>query len=183
MDNRPPLSLRALTERIENQFILQESVPETDIDQTIQGKIVVLSPVVDDELGVIRRFLDDVSRGDDILLRTSPLQYFIPRHGMTNNVLLGEDGILLPNGVTAEDQDCLGIHPSRCFVWEVAPEVPNNAPDELALAVARTALLTIERHPALTVFVVTDVRTANNFMKSVRKNGGAAMRLEQRADG
>ena len=182
LDIRPHLSFRALTARIDKEFRLDHPVPDTDFDRTIQGKIVVLSPVYNNKFGVIRRFLEDVSRGGDVLLKCSPLQYTIPGYGVSNDISLGVDGMLLPNVVTAEGQDCLGIHPSRCFVWDVAPEFPYNAPDELALGMARTALLTIERHPALTVFVVTDGITGHNFMQSMRNNGAAALHLSQRAN-
>ena len=180
-DSREPLSFHALTKRSEKEFRLYHEVPDTDFDRTIQGKIVILTSSDGNDFGVVRRLLEDVSRDGDILLRSSPLQYYIPGYGVDNEISLGENGMLVPNVVPAERQDCLGFRPSRCFIWNETPEIAYNAPDELALGMARTALLTIERHPELTVFVVTDPITEYNFKRSVRNSGGAAISLAQRA--
>jgi hypothetical protein len=184
-DNRPCLVFDDLMKRIDGEFRLYGQ-PDRYSGQPIQGKIVVISPVYYDSLDFIRDLLNDVSRSDDILLRTSHLEHHVRRSGVPNEVDLDENGLLTPNISASEDRDCLGIHSSRCLVWDLTPQ--SSYPDvneyntrELASEMYQVAADTIARHPTRTVFVVTDSLTAAEFMRWSNNRPGAAMRLEQLA--
>jgi hypothetical protein len=184
-DNRPCLVFDDLMKRIDGEFRLYGQ-PDRYSGQPIQGKIVVISPVYYDSLDFIRDLLNDVSRSDDILLRTSHLEHHVRRSGVPNEVDLDENGLPTPNISASEDRDCLGIHSSRCLVWDLTPQ--SSYPDvneyntrELASEMYQVAADTIARHPTRTVFVVTDSLTAAEFMRWSNNRPGAAMRLEQLA--
>jgi hypothetical protein len=184
-DNRPCLIFDDLMKRIDGEFRLY-GTHDPYQGQSIQGKIVVISPVYNDSLDFIHGLINDISRSDDILLRTSHLKNHVRRSGVPNEVDLDEKGLLTPNISASEDRDCLGIHPSRCFVWDLRPHSLDPFENlrqnhELVSQMYEVAHETVERHPTRTVFVVTDSLTAGEFMRWSNNRPGAAMRLEQLA--
>jgi hypothetical protein len=184
-DNRPCLVFDDLMKRIDGEFRLYGKHDPYQ-GQSIQGKIVVISPVYNDSLDFIHDLINDVSRSDDILLRTSHLKNHVRRSGVPNEVDLDKKGLLTPNISASEDRDCLGIHPSRCFVWDLRPHSLDPFENlrqnhELVSQMYEVAHETVERHPTRTVFVVTDSLTAGEFMRWSNNRPGAAMRLEQLA--
>jgi hypothetical protein len=185
-DNRPCLMFDDLMKRIDGEFKLLGK-PDVYEGKPIQGKIIVITPVYYDSLNFIHELLNNVSRSDDILLRTSHLEHHVRRSGVPNEVDLDENGLLTPNISASEERDCPGIHPSRCFVWDLTPQTTDPFASahhirELASEIYQVATDTIARRPARTVFVVTDSGTAAEFMRlSDNNRPGSAMRLIQLA--
>jgi hypothetical protein len=185
-DNRPCLMFDDLMKRMDGEFKLLGK-PDVYEGKPIQGKIIVITPVYYDSLNFIHELLNNVSRSDDILLRTSHLEHHVRRSGVPNEVDLDENGLLTPNISASEERDCPGIHPSRCFVWDLTPQTTDPFASahhirELASEIYQVATDTIARRPARTVFVVTDSGTAAEFMRLSENNRpGSAMRLIQLA--
>jgi hypothetical protein len=185
-DNRPCLMFDDLMKRMDGEFKLLGK-PDVYEGKPIQGKIIVITPVYYYSLNFIHELLNNVSRSDDILLRTSHLEHHVRRSGVPNEVDLDENGLLTPNISASEERDCPGIHPSRCFVWDLTPQTTDPFASahhirELASEIYQVATDTIARRPARTVFVVTDSGTAAEFMRLSENNRpGSAMRLIQLA--
>jgi hypothetical protein len=87
--------------------------PDVYEGKPIQGKIIVITPVYYYSLDFIHELLNDVSRSDDILLRTRILNIMFVGLGVPNEVDLDENGLLTPNIPPRKMRDCPGIHPSE----------------------------------------------------------------------
>ena len=173
-ENRPCLMFDDLMERVQGEFILYGK-PEDYRGQSLQGKVVVISPVSQWSLDRIRNLLRDVSRGDDILLTALTVPEFVDSR--VHGIALDSSGLLSSSRVSPSDHsDCLGLHPSRCFTWDSTEMYPWE--HELVSDMHQIAVETVGRDPWRTVFVVTDSFTAAAFTRRSR----AAIRLEQRLE-
>jgi hypothetical protein len=172
MDNRPCLAFEDMMRRIDGEFIFYGKA-DMFRGQSIQGKIVVISPVLRDSLGSIRDVLNDISRNNDILLSDA----YLPPTYLPRKIKLDENGVASsPNAMPEDHWECLGIDPSRCFIWDATD--PALFDREMILEMSEIALDTIARSPARTVFVITDSLSAAEFMR-LHEGSGVAIRLEQ----
>jgi hypothetical protein len=172
-DDRPCLLFDDLMKRVEGEFMLYGK-PDSFLNQSIQGKIVVVSPVVSRSLGLVKNLLKDVFRNDDLLLATSRLQDHTSGIVIRDEIDMSDDGLLVANVSTGEDRECLGVHHSRCFVWDARPDYR-----EVVTEIYQIALDTIERYPRRTVFVVTHSLAAAALMDRTHSRPGIAIRIEQ----
>jgi len=176
VDIRPCLAFEDLMRRIDGKFMFYGE-PDMFRGQSIQGRIVVISPGLRDSLDPIRELLNDISGNNDILLTDA----YLPPNYLRSHINLDESGVLAsPTASPNDHRECLGIDPSRCFIWEsTGSELFDR---EMVSEMSEIALDTIARYPARTVFVVTDSLIAAEFMRWSNNNRpGAAMRLEQLA--
>jgi hypothetical protein len=98
MDNRPCLAFEDMMRRIDGKFMFHGRV-DMFRGQSIQGKIVVISPVLRDSLGSIRDVLNDISRNNDILLTDA----YLPPTYLPRKIKLDENGVASSPNAMPED--------------------------------------------------------------------------------